>query len=222
MSILSIARNFNGDPNIVMIVTDDDITDLTTAGYWELDETVESIEALQNGEWQWLSTDLILINYNPGINGFFTFDSVNQNFVINTPYYSGDVAFTPTVTFAVPGDLSVVYTTRTGFYWQVGNLINLRLRVAFTPTYTTSSGIFKIEHPLLVSSSGTLGGTINVQLGSSLVFPAGTTQIFPIPFASADFIGLRGIGDGVTTDLTVTQFPTGVARDFAVYVTFEI
>jgi len=84
MPILSIGRNFNGNPNIVTIVTDDDLTDITTAGYWDLETTKESVEALQNGEWQWEENDLVLIKYDDAI-AFFTFNSSDAAFVANPP-----------------------------------------------------------------------------------------------------------------------------------------
>lgn len=80
MSILAIARNFNGDPNIVTIVTDNTLVELTTTGFWNLAETVDSVAALQNGEWEWADTDLVLIHYDNTLIGFFTYDAVNSCF----------------------------------------------------------------------------------------------------------------------------------------------
>ena len=73
MSILAIARNFDGNPNIVTIVTDDDLTALTTTGYWDLPETKDSVALLQNGEWEWADTDLVLIHYDTTLIGFFVY-----------------------------------------------------------------------------------------------------------------------------------------------------
>lgn len=220
MSILSISRNFNGDPNIVTIVSDDSLVDMITTGYWELPETVDSVAALQNGVWEWSNTDIVLINYSLNLNGFFTFDSVNGCFAINTPNQE-PIPFVPTITFVTPGDLSVVYTRQIGLYWKVGNLIFMRARTSFTPTYTTASGEFRIVRPDLANVvNATVGGSITVE--SALTFPAGTTQVFPVSYSDVDQIGLRGIGTGVVTNLSTTQFPSGVAQDFTVYVTFQV
>lgn len=80
MAILAIGRYFVGDPNIVSIVTDDDLTEITTTGYLELPATVDSIELLQNGEFQWTETDLVLIYYATAQIGFFTHDVANACF----------------------------------------------------------------------------------------------------------------------------------------------
>jgi len=80
MSITSIARNFNGDPNIVTIVSDNTLTEITTAGYLTSDEIQADIELLQNGEFVWQPTDLALIKYEGGI-GFFVNDSSTDSFV---------------------------------------------------------------------------------------------------------------------------------------------
>lgn len=220
MAILSIARNFNGNPNLVTIVTDNTLEEILTPGYWELDEIVESIDELQNGEWQWVDTDLVLINYDPSSNGFFTFDAETAAFVINTASLVQAEPFEPTVTFATPGDLSVVYTAQVGFYWKIGNLVMLRARLAFTPTYTTSAGSFQIIMPLINIVDGYLGGSIS--LNSALFhYPAGATQVVPITFGGSSIISLRGMGDGVQTDLTVTEFPSAEAKAFTVFVCFQ-
>lgn len=80
MSITAIARNFNGDPNIVTIVSDNTLVELTTTGFWALPETVDSVAALQNGVWEWADTDLVLIHYDSTLIGFFTYDAVNECF----------------------------------------------------------------------------------------------------------------------------------------------
>lgn len=82
MAITSIARNFDGDPNIVTIVCDDSLATITTAGYLTGTTIAGNIENLQNGEFQWTDTDLVLISYSGGI-GFFTYDSANNTFVSN-------------------------------------------------------------------------------------------------------------------------------------------
>ena len=80
MAITSILRNFVGDPNTVTIVTDDTLATITTAGYVTAQAT--NIELLNNGEFQWQDTDIVLISYASGI-AFFTYDSVNADFIAN-------------------------------------------------------------------------------------------------------------------------------------------
>lgn len=84
MSITAIARNFNGDPNIVTIVTDDDLAEITTAGYLTSDAIAADIEALNNGVFQWADTDIVLICYAPDfLVNWFKYDADNATFVAN-------------------------------------------------------------------------------------------------------------------------------------------
>ncbi len=81
MAILAINRYFVGDPNIVGIVTDDDLAAITTAGYWALPETIASVETLQNGSFEWSLTDVALVYYATAQIGLFTFDATTNAFV---------------------------------------------------------------------------------------------------------------------------------------------
>lgn len=83
MSITSLIRNFNGDPNIVTMVTTSSSTDITTTGFWALAATIADVEALQNGDFEQSVTDLWLIYYATGI-GFYTFNSSTNAFVALT------------------------------------------------------------------------------------------------------------------------------------------
>jgi hypothetical protein len=92
MSITSIGRYFVGDPNIVSIVTDNTLTEITTTGYLELPDILADIELLQNGDFQWNDTDLVLIHYSPDLIGFFVRDALNNTFDALAP--SGGLANT--------------------------------------------------------------------------------------------------------------------------------
>ncbi len=83
MSITSLMRNFNGDPNIVSLVTDDTLSEITTAGYLTGAAIAAEIEALQNGDFEWADTDIVLISYSPSLVNWFTYDSTNNTFVAN-------------------------------------------------------------------------------------------------------------------------------------------
>ena len=78
MAITAIGRYFVGDPNIVAIVTTDTLATITTTGYVTTQQ--DEIEALQNGEFQWTDTDLVLMHYSPNLIGFFTYDADNATF----------------------------------------------------------------------------------------------------------------------------------------------
>ncbi len=76
MSITAIGRYFVGDPNIVAIVTTDNLATITTTGYLVDPAIVADIEALQNGEFQWTDTDIVLMSYSPDLIGFFVRDAM--------------------------------------------------------------------------------------------------------------------------------------------------
>jgi len=93
MPITSINRYFVGDPNIVAIVTTDNLSEITADGYVESQR--DFIFDIQHGEFQWLPTDIVLINYSPDITAFFTYDIDTDSFQPNTS--DGGVVL-PTVT----------------------------------------------------------------------------------------------------------------------------
>lgn len=81
MSITAIARNFDGNPNIVSIVTTDNLATITTAGY--ITAQAANIEALQNGEFQWTDTDIVLMSYSPSLVNWFVRDAATEAFDAN-------------------------------------------------------------------------------------------------------------------------------------------
>ena len=80
--ITSIKREFNLFPNIVGIVTTDDLTVITTTGYFSTQSA--SVDELNNGVWQWEIEDLVLIYYATAQIGFFTYDASTDSFVALT------------------------------------------------------------------------------------------------------------------------------------------
>lgn len=81
MPITAIGRYFDGNPNIVSIITTDDLATITTVGYF--DTQTEAINLLINGDFQWLVTDIALIYYSPDSINFFRFNSVTNSFAEN-------------------------------------------------------------------------------------------------------------------------------------------
>ena len=77
--ITSIKREFNLFPNIVGIVTTDNLSAITTAGYFG--SQLATVELLNNGVWQWENEDLVLIYYATAQIGWFTYDATTDAFV---------------------------------------------------------------------------------------------------------------------------------------------
>ena len=105
MAITSILRNFNGDPNIVTIVTDDSLATITTAGYLTGAVIAANIAALQHGVFVWRTTDIVLIKYDASI-GFFTRNAATNAFVA----------------LAAPGGLSPTLSSGNVFVGSAGNV----------------------------------------------------------------------------------------------------
>ncbi len=106
--ITSIKREFNLFPNIVGIVTTDDLTEITTTGYFasELDD----VELLNNGVWQWEPEDLVLIYYATAQIGFFTYNATTDAFVALAP--NGGISSTLPSADIIVGNVSNVATAR--------------------------------------------------------------------------------------------------------------
>ncbi len=138
MTITAIGRNFDGDPNLVTMVTTSSNTDITTSGFFTLPTTLADIELLQNGDFQTAVTDLWLIYYATGI-GFYTLDPSTNAFV------------------ALSGNAGLSTTLSNGNIF-VGNASNVATGVAVSGILAiTNAGVTSIPLPsaeILVGSGG--------------------------------------------------------------------
>ena len=180
-TITSILREFNLTPNIVGIVTTADLATITTAGYVTNEDA--NIQLLNNGEFQWLPSDLVLIFYSPNQIGFFTYDPVNFTFIA----------------LAAPSGLSDTLSNGDIF---VGNASNIATGVPVTGILSiTNAGVTSIPltsaHILVGNGSGVAA---NVAMsGVVAITNAGVTSI---PLASADL--LVGSGGGVAAPVALS------------------
>lgn len=191
MAITSIKRYFVGDPNIVAIVSDDTLSELTTAGYWSSAAIVADVELLNNGVWQWTDTDLVLIYYSAGQIGFFTYNAVTEAFVV----------------LADNGNLSNTLPSAQLF---VGNVSNVATGVAMSGDVTISN-----------AGVTTIGaGAIDLAMLSSGITPAAVIKFFgqttTVGGAAAEAITVTGavaatdrafvqVVDNGTNNVTVLQ-----------------
>jgi hypothetical protein len=84
MAITAIGRYFTGDPNIVGIVCDNTLAEITTAGYLTGAAIAAEVVALNNGEFDWEVTDQVLISYAPNaLVNWFRHDATNNTFTAN-------------------------------------------------------------------------------------------------------------------------------------------
>lgn len=78
MAITAISRDWGVEPQIVRMVTTDTLGAICTAGYWATQQT--ALLAINRGDFEFLSTDMVLIAYNGG-KGFFVWDAATLSFL---------------------------------------------------------------------------------------------------------------------------------------------
>ena len=115
--------------------------------------------------------------------------------------------WTPTFNFATNGDLSVSYSTQSGSYVDLGDVIWVRCLLAVTPTYTTASGTFRILG--LPATPAATAYLSPVAQNSGFAYPAGKTTLA----AEAEtFGGVRLFATGsssVSAALGIAEMPSG-------------
>jgi hypothetical protein len=117
--------------------------------------------------------------------------------------------FTPTITFATPGNLTVSYTTQTGAYVKVGPMVLFWMSLAFTPTYTTASGPINISVPPVAPTDAQW--VWDVRSLGTVTWPSGVTAI-QMRVSGGPVLTLFGIGSGGTNpSFGTTQFISGTA-----------
>jgi hypothetical protein len=119
--------------------------------------------------------------------------------------------FTPTITFATPGDLNVVYSTQAGFYTKVGRMVQWSASLITTTfTFTTSAGQLLLANfpfaaaqatPAVITRwTGITSATATPQVGG-LVSNSGQLQW-----------EVMNVGAGTSASLTTANAPTGVQK----------
>lgn len=121
-------------------------------------------------------------------------------------------AFTPTFTFATPGDLSVAYSIQDGFYVRIGDLVYFSYACRFTPTYTTASGIPRFGG-LPLTSNTAVSFRAQATIAESTTWPVGVTQLVGTVNNNVTYATIAGYGTAIAaTALGTTQFPTATQR----------
>lgn len=131
--------------------------------------------------------------------------SASKNSVV-----ASTLTFNPSVTFAEPGDLSVSYDVRQGYYTILpGNLLYVEVVLRFTPTYSTATGGLRVTGLPHSAALGSLrNGVINVSQMNNVV-ASGSSHIVGAIVPGSEEILLRDISGGSTTLLSPSHFPSG-------------
>lgn len=190
MAITSIGRYFVGDPNIVPIVTTDDLATITTTGYVTTQQA--EIEALQNGEFEWTATDLILIYYATDQIGFFTYDSTNATFDelnpsggLSNTLQSGNVfvGSAGNIATGVPmtGDITISNTGVTAI--AAGVIVNADINAAAAIAFSKLAPLASAN--ILVGSAGNVATSV-AMTGDVVISNTGVTAISAGVIVNAD------------------------------------
>lgn len=115
----------------------------------------------------------------------------------------------PAFTFTTPGDLSVAYTSQTGTFSRVGNMIFIRVSLEFTPTFTTSSGNVNITGlPAVAANDASV--PMSVFSAPGVTWPAGLTMITAVVANGQTFMEVKMLGSATATArLTAADITSG-------------
>jgi len=119
--------------------------------------------------------------------------------------------FTPSITFATPGDLALTAVTASGRWTRKGRRVYVELSYTGTPTYTTASGDFRLTGLPFAAAGGL--STFNIQGSGVFTWPASRTQVFVLPISGQTYCNVRGLGTNIanSTAFAVSEVPSGTA-----------
>lgn len=113
------------------------------------------------------------------------------------------VPWTPVLTAATPGDLSIVYSAQVGTIKRVGNTAFANFNITCVPTFTTAASYLKVTG-LPIAANSTVGNQNNGPLTFTGINKAGYTQINARLDAGSDFMYLESSGMGQSTLAVIT------------------
>ncbi len=158
----------------------------------------------------------VISNLGPQINGALVTSASGV-----PSWLTAGTAYSPVVSFFVPGDLSVVYTSQIGTYWRIANLIFVRMKLVFIPTFTTSASGVTISVPVAVGTNGDITGVFytSIVATNNIVYPVGRTIITPMaqPGSSTITLVASGVSGIATAGLDQTNIPSTVQQSFEIF-----
>jgi hypothetical protein len=157
-----------------------------------------------------------------------TFIGIERNYLdsgTGSQLLGGDSTgtFTPEMTFATPGDLSVFHTKQEGWYTTAGALVFGVINIDFTPTFTTASGNMRITGlPFTAKNVSTYVGGGAVSSGTAnLSYAAGYTALASGVVQNQTYLHVIASGTGKqSAALTSVQVTTGVAQSLTIFFSY--
>lgn len=172
MTILSIKRDFVGDPNIVRIEDSASYATLSAVGYYATQTA--AVEAINYGTFEFVEGDMILINYSDG-EGFFTYNSSTYSFIPE--------AGTAGVTLPTVANDFAIFTNTTGQLADSGK----------SATDNTKTKVVMLDNPTVTAGNIATFSATDGTLDDSGVAPA---AFMPAGAIIGDNVPLTGSGAG--------------------------
>lgn len=122
----------------------------------------------------------------------------------------------PAVTFGTPGDLSLVYGTRTALWSRVGKQVAFSMRMVFTPTFSTTSGQFRVTCPFSSFATGSQTAVGSVMFISNAPdYAGGRTESCMSLDGGGTFFVVTTYGSGIVSQtLQSGAFSGGGATEY--------
>lgn len=191
MSIIAISRDWGVEPAIVRITTTNNLAEITATGYLTSQE--DEIELLNNGVFEWVETDVVLINYDGGI-GFFVRDALNDTFDAISALTPGSLSDTLQDGDIFVGDAANIATgvtpsgditlTNAGVFGIAsGVIVNADINAAAAIAYSKLAALPSAQ--ILVGSAGNVATAV-AMTGDIAISNAGVTSISAGSIVNAD------------------------------------
>jgi hypothetical protein len=131
--------------------------------------------------------------------------------------------WTPTLTFATPGNLNVVYSVRLGHHIKIGKMVTAWCIIGTsTFTHTTASGEMRITGLPFTSATAAdrqFSGSAEID---TFTLPGGRTQVNANMFNNSTIIRFIASGSGTArVAMTAADHTSGVGATIKVSVTYE-
>ncbi|MQX90313.1 hypothetical protein [Sinorhizobium meliloti] len=118
--------------------------------------------------------------------------------------------FTPSITFATPGDLALTSVTASGVWKRTGRYVKVESNFTGTPTFTTASGNIRLTGLPFSAASG--NGNMSLQSITALVDWNSRTMLTVNPTSFNTFCEVRGFAAGVgPSPMQATDITSGAA-----------
>lgn len=107
--------------------------------------------------------------------------------------------WTPVLTFATLGDLTVVYTAQSGVYQKIGKWVQASFIVqTSTFTHTTAAGELRITGLPFTSATTNIQYTGSLEHGAGITYPAGRSMLQSNIGSNVSYVRLIGSGSNVS------------------------